>query len=140
MTVLFITRSNPSNMASGAGLSAFSRIANVLLTRARQCGTAVNNATSIEDYKARDTLIRRELVSHTVIDMRSLAVAPLLGLLVFVANAAHIPSAKQLGDITLLAQNNLRSKPYPTISISCRTGRTLSDQEPQADFALSKRL
>jgi hypothetical protein len=50
--------------------------------------------------------------------MHFLTVAPLLGLLVYSANAAHIPSAKQLGDITLLAQNNLRSKPYPGIPIS----------------------
>jgi hypothetical protein len=49
--------------------------------------------------------------------MHSLTVAPLLGLLVYGANAAHIPSAKQLGDITLLAQNNLRSKLFPDVML-----------------------
>jgi hypothetical protein len=117
MTAILIMRSISSKMASGAGLRAFSRVVNVLLTRARQRGTAVNDATSTKRYKARDTFIKRGLASHTVIDMHSLTVAPLLGLLVYGTNAAHIPSAKQLGDITLLAQNNLRSKPYPGTSV-----------------------
>jgi hypothetical protein len=125
-------RLNPSKMASGAGLRAFSRITNVLLTRARQRGTAVDNVTFNKRYKARDTLFRRELASHTTIDMRSLTVAPLLGLLVYVANAAHVPSAKQLGDITLLAQNNLRSKlcpHFPLFRFLCKISRTQLDQE-----------
>jgi hypothetical protein len=54
--------------------------------------------------------------------MHSLTVAPLLGLLIYGANAAYTPSAKQLGDITLLAQNNLRSTPYLGISVPAGPG------------------
>ena len=44
--------------------------------------------------------------------MMSLSVSVLLGLLVCGTNAAHIPSPSQLGDITVLSQNSLRSKLY----------------------------
>jgi hypothetical protein len=66
-----------------------------------------------DDIKREILWSSKHLLATIVIDMHSLSVAPLLGLLIYGANAAHIPSAKQLGDITLLAQNNLRSKLSP---------------------------
>ena len=52
--------------------------------------------------------------------IKMLSLSLLLGLLVYGANAAHTPSPLQLGDITVLAQNNLRSKlshmPYCSVS------------------------
>jgi hypothetical protein len=82
-----------------------------------------------------------------LIKMHCLTVAPLLGLLVYSANAAHIPSAKQLGDITLLAQNNLRSKLQPNTTLR-GTQCHLAIQDPSdiigleswADAIPSKRL
>ena len=50
------------------------------------------------------------LFSTLTVNMPSISASILLSLLVFGTNAAHTPSPKQLGDIIILAQNNLRSK------------------------------
>jgi len=74
--------------------------------------------------------------------MPSILASLLLGLLVYGANAAHTPSPKQLGDITLLAQNNLRSKPSHTLHCSVlgptAAGLTELCKESRANIVRSK--
>ena len=81
-------------------------------------------------------------VGQVTVKMPSISTILLLGLLVYGTNAAHTPSPKQLGDITVLARNNLRSKhihtPYCLVLRPATIGENELGSKSPADSVHSK--